>query len=220
MANDRDEDAAAGVPVEEVSVEELREQYEREMMEKAEQGAQQALQRRREEVMLALTESERLSEDDLISMVRLGVVAEDEDFLPCNDGTRQTSSADWDEQYEEHLERKEKGLPEEDEPGKARIDPTEVCCPLMSDLWFHQDPRPCIEAQHEQQEHYALEDLEDEPKYLDPDDPVVEVELRPCLVLGDMTLGALFGNLQRRKEQRSVLEVLNKSRPRRGPNES
>ncbi len=168
---------------------ELREDYEDEIVHRAEQARYE----RQHDVLLGVIDSERLQFDDLMTMIRLGIIADDEDWVPCEDGHRSNNSGDWDEQYEEALLQRRLG---EITP----LEPSTFCCPLMSQTYYAEVALPCIVAQREQASYFAGSGAPG-PKLLDPDDPVVATELRPCLVLGHELLVRILSSSSQRKHQ-------------------
>ncbi len=115
----------------------------------------------------------RLASADLFAMVRLGIVTDHVEMLPCADPHRSHNASDWERQYTS-----------QNAPGKALPSPSKVGCPLMAQVATSGTAPACVEALHLRAQIPRWrpgKGFEREP--LDAADPVLQHELRPCLLL-------------------------------------
>lgn len=115
----------------------------------------------------------RLRLADLLNMVRLGIMTDRHDLLPCRDPHRRTNAMDWEHHYQS---------------GAPPPPPSQVSCPLLSQVASPGAPA-CVEALRAQA-HVPLYQLGRGfvRRVPDADDPVVRSDLRPCLLLSRVLL--------------------------------
>ena len=145
-------------------------------------------------VLTSAVRSGRLAAADLFAMVRLGIVTDQTGTLPCADPHRKNNAADWEQRYAAHLAGQRAAAPGgRGASGAASAGntaapllhaPSQVGCPLMAQAASGGAPA-CVEALRQQ----ALIPLWRPGqgfvrRAVDPADPVVVHEVRPCLLLG------------------------------------
>lgn len=206
-ARDNDNEADNETPI--IDLAEVRQKRREREEAEAESAEVEALREQHAMQLATLQEvltEERLQPTDLIDMIKLGIITDDEDLLPCHSASRRESFPDWEERYyaagstaedpdadllDEVHERLRAADPElsrrlDQERVGAIPEPNLVSCPLLS-LHGRDTPPPCIEAirlradadYDPQTGRFTFE-----PIPPDEEDPVVLADLRPCVVMG------------------------------------
>lgn len=185
-----------------ISLEEVRERRraEADRAEQARRRGEQLFRQRR-----ALTEAilgGRVKFMEIKDMIRLGVITDDEERLPCHDIWRQEDYFKWvrltyDIKLDGEGEAEEEAAQGDWVPDWMRearrrpVDRHRVQCPILASSIIIEESPPCIEALRAQVEMPSLRPGEPR-KEMDPEDPVVKHEVRPCLLLGGYAiLGAM-----------------------------
>lgn len=126
-------------------------------MEDSEDGARRERAARQLHALHGALRCGRLRAGELLDMIKLGVVTQSEEQLPCASPTRHESYAAWAARYY---------APPGAGPGKRPPDANQVGCPLL--CLSRRGAAPCVEALRARRD----------------DDLVARAELRPCVVLG------------------------------------
>ncbi|MCS6913547.1 MAG: hypothetical protein RMK29_18745 [Myxococcales bacterium] len=199
----------AGAPI--ISLEEARQRRQQQQQE-----AQQANERRRQRERHALQlrvlrdalHEKRLDSADLMDMIKLGIVTDDEELLPCRCRSRREHFYDWERVY--YTPKEERQAPDEDligrlheqlaeqfdievsrrlyeEYAKRLPEPTEVCCPLTAYEERDGMTPPCAYVLRNRSKMEWERDtgrIVFHPIPPDENDPVVASEMHPCVVIG------------------------------------
>ena len=173
------------------------------------------LERRQRTLLLDLVESGQLPRHVVNQMIDLGMLAQADDVMPCQQDGRHHHPSDWHHalgRYREHLRdpppppKEPLGLREMWEERQSRCLPStgKYCCPLLAqaDAWEEQPPVACIEARRRQRGTLGYQDDPERQALLDaPDDPVNALRLRPCRVMGDLLYDEILVAVARRKRE-------------------
>jgi hypothetical protein len=135
--------------------------------------------------------SRRLLPADLFAMIRLGIMTDSAELLPCADPHRRENAHDWEQRY--------LGLAS----GAAPLPrPSQVSCPLMAHA-ASAHPPACVEALRVQTRLPVWQPEQGfvpRPADADLPDPILVSELRPCLILGRELLLRLLLPLYQHEE--------------------
>jgi hypothetical protein len=180
------------------------------------QEAQQAAERRRKRerhvaqlrILQDTLYDKRLDSADLMDMIKLGLVTDDEEMLPCRCRSRREHFYDWENKY--YTPREDRREPDEElirqlheqlargydpavsqklyeEYAKRMPEATEVCCPLQAYEERDGVLPPCAYVlKHRSKMEWDRETgkLAFHPIPADENDPVVAAAMHPCAVIG------------------------------------
>jgi hypothetical protein len=194
-----------------ISLDEAR-QRRQEQQQQQVQAAERRRKRERHFMQLRVLQDvlydKRLDSADLMDMIKLGLVTDDEEMLPCRCRSRREHFYDWENKY--YAPKEERKEPDEElirqlherlaedydsavsqrlyeEYAKRTPEQTEVCCPLQAYDERDGVTPPCAYVlQHRSRMEWDRETgkLVFHPIPADEDDPVVAAGLRPCVVIG------------------------------------
>lgn len=180
------------------------------------QEALQAAERRRKRERHALQlrvlqdtlYDKRLDSADLMDMIKLGLITDDEDLLPCRCRSRREHFYDWESKY--YTPRDERSAPDEElirelhdklargydsdvsrrlyeEYAKRMPETTEVSCPLQAYEERDGQLPPCafvLQSRSKMEWDRESAKLVFHPIPPDDNDPIVAASVHPCVVIG------------------------------------